>query len=290
MRCKFIAAGLGALVALALTTQAPLALADDSGVDVTSRSDTPTGSHVEAVGSYKETAADKAKLAALNQYMRLLNSGNVKAAKDSLAGTPLSPARTAMAAAAVDQPPVSYYMNLTQVGQNKGYYCGPASGYMALLYRHGTGYTSRYNGNAPGQANLANTYHMQTDYYGSTDWSRGQWIRGVNRWEGGTYYTQMNSPSLSTYQWIVSWDVGYMGYPIAVDTVEISFGNHYNYHPKTQTIGHWIVGHGYTSSGASVTYADSSTSLWGVTYGVQPHFTAASSDFIQYVQNNGVAW
>ncbi len=286
MRRIFIATG---LVALALSIQAPLALADDSGVDVASRSDTPTGSHVEAAGSYKETAADKAKLAALTEYMRLLNSGDVKAAKESLSGTPLSSASLALAVAGVDQPPVSYYMNLTQVGQNTGYYCGPASGYMVLLYRHGTGYTSRYNGNAPGQANIANTDHMQTDYYGSTDWSRGQWIRGVNRWEGGTYYTQMNSPDLSTYQWIVSWDVGYMGYPIAVDTVEFVNGNHYNNHPN-RLIGHWIVGHGYTSSGASVTYADSSTSLWGASYGVQPHFTAASSSFIQYVQNNGVAW
>ena len=62
-----------------------------------------------------------------------------------------------VAAAACTNPgePVDKILNFTQYAQTKGYYCGPATGYMIIRYLHGANYRSRKNNATLSQANLA---------------------------------------------------------------------------------------------------------------------------------------
>ncbi len=187
--------------------------------------------------------------------------------------------------------PASRVLSITHASQNTGYFCGPATGYMIIRYLHGTGFTSRYDGSQPGQAGLANANHMRTDINKSTEWATGYFVRGANRWNGDSYYVQVPKPS--SLASVITYSVGAAGKPMAADTVEFAGGVHYNNHPTSKTIGHWIMGYGYASSGSTSYFADpvggSSAVPWSGP--VAKAFSYSSSSFTsRFLQSNGVAY
>jgi hypothetical protein len=183
--------------------------------------------------------------------------------------------------------PTSRTLGVSQVGQIRNYYCGPASGYMMIRYPNGAGYASRYDGTSLSQTGLANYNHMRTDYRGLTSWSYKDFSRGVNRWRGTSWYVEVDAPSASLLTSVFSQSIGYNGKPFSADTVEFVGGAHYNGHPANQTIGHWIVAYAYVSSGATGYWADPATTVWST---AKPTFSYTSSGFATYLQSNGIVY
>jgi hypothetical protein len=176
---------------------------------------------------------------------------------------------------------------LLRLVRTRGYYCGPASGYEIIRYLHGAGYSSRFDGTVAGQSGLANANHMQTDKYKMTDWARADWTRGVNRWRGVNWYVQVHAPSASLLKAVAAQSIGGNGMPFSADTVEFANGAHYNGHPTSRTIGHWISAYAYTSSGATISWADSSTSVYST---ASRYFSYSASSFATFLQSNGIAY
>lgn len=184
-------------------------------------------------------------------------------------------------------PPAQRTLSFTHYAQEKGYWCGPAAGKMAVKIIAGN-ITSRYNGAAFAQSSFAGPAHMQTEADGATTWGSGNFVRGVNRWLGRSLYQQVDSPSASTVRSALRTSIGTNGDPVAADTVEFAGGLHYNGHPTNQTIGHWILAYAYSDSGASVRFLDPSTSVWS---GVNSTFAANTDTFTsRYLQSNGIAY
>ncbi len=204
-----------------------------------------------------------------------------------IAGQSTSKSVTQSAVVTPLAPSTSVFLGVTQVGQVTGYYCGPAAGYEIIRYLHGAGYTSRYDGTALSQAGLANANHMRTDINGSTDWSSGLYVTGVNRWRGTNWYVQVHAPSATLLPNVFTYSIDANGMPFSGDTVEFANGAHYNLHPQDKTIGHWITAYGYTLSGAYGYWADSSTTVFP---DAAPYFSYYSDYFSTFLQSNGVAY
>lgn len=169
--------------------------------------------------------------------------------------------------------------------QNKSFYCGPASGKM-ILYWLQSG-PSAATGVTQTQGNIGNADHMRTDINGKTGWDTGLFRIGLNKWRGNTYYVDVDKPTGAKLVSSLVYDIDKY-YPLAADTVEFAGGYHYNGHPANQTIGHWIVGHGYTNYGETAKFADPSTSVWS---SAQPEFTYDTRDFAnRFLQHNGITW
>ena len=177
------------------------------------------------------------------------------------------------------------YLAVNQVGQLNNYYCGPAAGYEIIRYTNGA-VPSVYDGTALSQTGLANFHHMQTDYYGVTDWARGQFVTGVNRWRGNNFYVQVNAPSATLLPDVFTYSIGWYGMPFSGDTVEFVNGPHYNGHPNL-LIGHWITAYAYSLSGAYGWWADSSTTIFA---SAAATFGYDSSSFSSFLQSNGIAY
>jgi hypothetical protein len=178
-------------------------------------------------------------------------------------------------------------LSVTQVGQSKSYYCGPASGYILAKYKGKT--KGAYNNASLSQGALATSSYMATDANGGTSWSSNRWKTGVNRWLEGHdygYYIDVHAPAPSQMGAIMVHSID-NSMPLGADTVELAGGYHYNGHPN-KTIGHWIVGYGYTSSGGTSKFADPSTSVWST---VSPYFAYSSSTFAsRFLQSNGIVY
>jgi hypothetical protein len=203
---------------------------------------------------------------------------------------------TSMAAAGTGNYQSSYLV-FTHRAESKSFYCGPAAGEMVLRFLGDT--TSYLEGTSIRQTALATSEYMNTDNDGATTYSSHHWRIGVNKWDGGSstgYYVDNASPSGSDFEGYLTWDIDDT-HPLGADTVELGGGSHYNHHPKTQTIGHWLVGYGYDNYGDTVMFDDPSTSIWG-TGGSNPQnpptlpqFTASTVSFGNtYLQSNGITW
>lgn len=180
-------------------------------------------------------------------------------------------------------------LNVPQVAQINGYYCGPATGYMIL--KHAGYTTSRYDGVALSQSALATNTYMRTNTNGATTWASQDMITALNRWSnlGGStryMYLQKGQPTIAQVQFAAQYRIGYNTMAFAGSTVEYLNGSHYNGHPN-RLIGHWITGFAYTSSGASISWADPATSVFP---NAKPTFVAATSSFQMYLATNGVAY
>lgn len=191
------------------------------------------------------------------------------------------------AAALRDPVPSSKTLAFSHRAQSKSYYCGPASGVMFVITAAGGRKpASKFNGISLSQANMGSPSHMHTDYYGATNWSTGRFITGVNRWRGNSFYDQVGNPTggkLTTY---LTRNVNLYHIPIAANTVELAFDDHYNHHPRNQKIGHWIMAYGFTDYGGRARWADPSTSVWS---DVNETFTYGNTLFAdRFLNINGV--
>ncbi|MFE5899864.1 C39 family peptidase [Streptomyces sp. NPDC056488] len=181
----------------------------------------------------------------------------------------------------------SRVLAVTHYAQARSYYCGPATGAMMIKMIDGF-ISSRYNGNAFSQENLANSAHMDTNAQGWTDWSSKKFIFGLNRWRGENYYVQIPSPAPDNAVNAMRHSIGDNAKPIAADTVEFAEDRHYNNHPRDKTIGHWIAAYGYHTDGRYGKWVDPSTSVWPDVY---KSFEYNTRDFTAtFLQSNGYAY
>lgn len=176
--------------------------------------------------------------------------------------------------------------------QINNYFCGPATGKMILKATHQG--RSDYNGVRQIQQRIGGRKHMRTIVHGATRWASGLFRKGMNRWRDGRkqgFYVDWDSPGPWQFRDAVLGDIS-NDEPFGADTVEFYSprndpSEHYNNHPN-QTIGHWIVVHGYFENGYRVRFADPSTSVWP---GVQPHFEYRTGKFARrFLRNNGITW
>lgn len=202
---------------------------------------------------------------------------------------------SAMTAAAATATTTTNKLPVVQVDENPSYYCGPASGYSVLDWLGDLkgDHSSAYDGTYPlTQKALAGGKYMQTDANGATNWDSDRYRVALNRWADGDatygFYMTQHDPSTTLKSVLVS-DIDNV-HPFGADTVEFYNGPHYNHHPnRVQAIGHWIAAYGYTNSGSTIWFADSSPSVFGST--VADYFSASTNSFADtYLKTNGIVW
>jgi len=179
--------------------------------------------------------------------------------------------------------------NLNQQGQVTWYYCGPAVVSEAA-------HTMANNGR------LANPVSQWTagSYMGTTSTagtSVGNFVRGMNAYvgrpvAGWDYYWWVwlsyspTSSERSTFVQNLMFDVN-NGWPVGGDAWEEAYYPHLVGHPYNQTIFHYIEIGGYGSSGGTVYYADSATSVWS---SVPPYSWFNMQTMITILGGRGYAW
>jgi hypothetical protein len=160
--------------------------------------------------------------------------------------------------------------------QTKSYWCGPATASMI----------ARYKGMTHGQTIMASAGFLQTELNGATTWASGRMAVGLNKAVANPRYQQVQSPSAATLKGAMV-DSLNADYPVALDTVEFAGGLHYNGHPVDRTIGHWIVGNGYSDAGSTLQFMDPSTSSFP---DAEPTFALSTTNMAVYLRSNGIAW
>lgn len=171
--------------------------------------------------------------------------------------------------------------------QTTSFYCGPASGASLLKTKGNT--TSKNEGWAISQSKLALNAYMKTDHDRATKWAGGNYANAINKWREGRaagYYMQVNRPAGTVFKNAAVYSID-KAMPLAADTVELAGGVHYNNHPN-RTIGHWILAYAYDTSGARVTFTDSSKPSFP---DAAPRFSASSVSFANnWLKSNGVVY
>lgn len=180
-------------------------------------------------------------------------------------------------------------LSVAQHPQTTGYYCAPASVLSLLEYK---GATRGPLGESLYQSVLANTNYLNTTTNG-TDWSQGRVAPTINAWLGYTFYVRTNLPSLTYYQNALVSDTN-NNYPLIIGLYEPRNSTHLPDHPLAYDIWHYIAAHGYDSSGALTTYADSvygATSVWFYYMLHQSHYTFSSSSIVSMMSPSyGIVW
>ena len=183
---------------------------------------------------------------------------------------------------------------MVQRDQATSYYCGPSTTESILGYLVSSA-KSKYDGVSLTQAHLAGSSYLQTDSSGGTPWADGRMRVALNRWAQGYsdgFYVNTAAPSAANYRSYMIYDIDYY-HPFANSTVEFAGSSyHYNHHPVSRTIGHWVPTRGYTSSGATAQFADPAHSSH-VSWGSLPaeYFTYSSSSWAShYVNSHGIVW
>lgn len=146
----------------------------------------------------------------------------------------------------------AYKLPLTHSSQSNCSWCGPASTAMALR-ASGASNTSDADGTTMTQARLASSDYLQTTIASGTNITRIPVT--LKKW-AKIQATIFYSPSSGNLADIVR--VSVKGYKRAVmyGTQENASFDHYNGHPKTRTIRHFITGYGFSDYGRRVKYAD----------------------------------
>lgn len=175
--------------------------------------------------------------------------------------------------------------------QVNNYYCGPASGVMIAVFRKMG--PSTFNRAPLNQGSMGGPAHMRTKINGGTQWARGTFVRGLNRWQDGRNttaysYVQTDHPTHAQFRTAMEYGIDF-GALFAADTVEFAMGTHYNGHPVDQTIGHWIVARGYSNGGRRVHFNDPSAGLpgWHSSKVFGYNRFAFNNRFLR---SNGIAW
>jgi hypothetical protein len=178
--------------------------------------------------------------------------------------------------------------NLNQQGQVTSYYCGPAtvSEVARTMYTNGRGAipadqytTGRYMGTTTDGTTINNFVAGLNAYVG----------RPVAGWNWYAFVWLSYSPTASERSNFVSqleFDVNY-GWPVGGDAWEEAYGPHLKGHPYNQRIFHYIELGGYGSSGASVYYADSATTVWST---VPAYSWFDMQTMITILGGRGYAW
>jgi hypothetical protein len=245
---------------------------------------------LKLAAAYFNYESGQGSLAAYTQQQQSFASGFPDAGLTVTApATPATPA-------AAQAPSSAVALALTQHDQATSYYCGPSTAESIVEYLNGTSTKSRYNGVSLSQANLASSTYLQTTASAGTPWAAGRMRIALNLWTQGKssgWYVNTTTPTVAEFQHAAVYDIYAEAHPLANGTVELVDHNHYNQHPKTKTIGHWVPAYGVSGPGDSVTsFADPAHSPH-VSWGTLPaeYFDYASVAWTTtYLQSNGITW
>ncbi|MBM7789697.1 C39 family peptidase [Tenggerimyces flavus] len=198
----------------------------------------------------------------------MLGAAPAQAATDDGTGT--------ATAAAVPAKSLTGYKH---VGQKENWWCGPASAYIIIAGMKHYGKISSTKSKAHpswsfSQANLASGSYLKANGGGGTQ--RADMARGINKWIGKDWYHVLSNPSSTQFKDRVGKDIR-KGYAVAVAALEHAGGSHYNGHPRSKTIDHWVVARGYTANYAKTHFVDPATTVWGP---VEPYFSYNTNDFV----------
>ncbi|WP_369371542.1 C39 family peptidase [Promicromonospora sp. Populi] len=180
------------------------------------------------------------------------------------------------ALSAVSAVPDTLLLPTVHQAQAKSYWCGPATASMIV----------KYKGKTHTQTTMARVEYLKTEENGATTWASGLMTVGLNKALATAQYQQVQAPSATTLKGAMVDSLNAL-YPVALDTVEFAGGQHYNGHPVDRTIGHWIVGNGYSNAGSTLQFMDPATSYYP---DAEPTFALSTTGMAVYLQSNGIAW
>lgn len=214
---------------------------------------------------------------------------NLEARADSLAGGDLSTSKDKWARPAglpessISSPtvvaaavPTSKTLQFTHSSQSNGYYCGPASTAMSLRSMGASETSAWDSSHTMSQSRLASDQYLQT----TTNGTPIDRIRvTLKKWAGvvAATNTGFDRPALKS---LVRQELGGSGKAPVYGTRENSGGAHYNGHPSSVTIDHFIEGYGYYNSGDNLRYGDPATSQYGAASSTNTMTTASMATFI----------
>lgn len=274
---------LAAVLAIGLGS-APVASADEAPVedvlDVTAPEDRiPLSDPAaqEQVAQALITAAALPGLTASEELEIEVDLAKLRKVNPALAASTRDAVNSSATPSAVAGVPDQKLLPTIHQAQAKSYWCGPATASMIVKYK-GKGHT---------QTTMARVEYLQTEQNGATTWASGRMAVGLNNALDNSRYQQVQSPSGATLKGAMVDSVNAL-YPVALDTVEFAGGQHYNGHPVDRTIGHWIVGRGYSNTGSTLQFMDPSTSNFP---DAEPTFSYGTAGMAStYLQSNGIAW
>ncbi|MBM7789709.1 C39 family peptidase [Tenggerimyces flavus] len=163
------------------------------------------------------------------------------------------------------------------VGQDTGYWCGPASAYILItgMKAHGKIKTTKSkSGLKLTQKNLASDTYLGANGGGGTQ--RADMRDGINKWIGHKWYKVHSNPTPAEFKDRLLRAIP-SGRGVAVAAYESAGKRHYNGHPKGKTIDHWVVARGYTTNLSKTNFVDPATTVWS---GVKPYFSHYTNSFV----------
>ncbi|MFT3887864.1 MAG: C39 family peptidase [Arachnia sp.] len=168
------------------------------------------------------------------------------------------------------------FLFVTHQTQKNSYYCGPATASMIADYK----------GKNINQTTFAKDSYLKTDRFEATLWSENVMAPALNKALGtGHQYKAIQSPTLATLKGSFIQTIG-QNYPLAIDTYEYAGDDHYNGHPRSRGIGHWIVGNGQVTDGGVLKFVDPASPT--PFSGASKTFGEKATVFHKFVTTNGI--
>lgn len=249
------------------------------------------------------TAKDSAKLA-LAELHSAYRAGRVPSStydkavatfRTTYGVSALPELRSSKTGGVLESTATSRTLSVIQHDQALYYYCGPATAESIVEYLTSSPHSSWYDGATLSQAHLAGSNYLQTTEAYGTPWDGHRMPVALNRWVQGTtsgFYAELGRPTISGFKSALTFDIDQL-HPFANSTVEqANDPRHYNHHPVSKLIGHWVPARGYSSSGARAAFADPAHSAH-VSWGDLPaeYFTLDSGAWAAYyLAEHGIVW
>jgi hypothetical protein len=284
---KLFVRGIGVVLGLAIASAGLTPAHADAG--------TLSGDQLAALRAALDTApkdpgapVNAAKAAKHAAFMRNAKGFNAAFAKASGKTAGVQSIAVPQTTCTPDDPCAKTVGAITQVPQQNGYYCGPAT-LVELVKARSVSIS---------QATAASTMHTTTN---GTDWYNGStypMATGLNTYLGpsGAIYVPVGlsgSPSTTEKNNYMSdlYDDVMNNWGIAGDAYEVVGGPHLVGHPNSN-IFHWFAIRGFESYGASTRYTDS---VYGATsiswYSSVPAYSTMSSNTIAVIMGGrGYVW
>ena len=184
---------------------------------------------------------------------------------------------------------VAKALSVTWAQQQKYYYCGPATAYMTFKFIGKT--TGAKDGVSLTQAHLASSTYLKTEANTETSTRGNNMNYGMNLWRSGAntgYYVRSKVTSQSQLEDMFILSIS-GNEPFAVSTGESADGPHYNNHPVSHTIGHWVTGIGYTDNGGHLSMMDPAAGLANYESSAKI-YVPTSSSFYKFTANRFSVW
>src|SRR5699024_10943468 len=146
-------------------------------------------------------------------------------------------------------------VDLDQVGQETDWWCGPATAYMVidqLSSDDRVDDTQSNSGAKLSQSALADNAYTDSKTSGTylTDMRKT-----LNKWTGQKFYDVLDNPSPRDFRGALLGDID-RNQSFAVAALEEAGGPHYNGHPTSMTVDHWVAAKGYSDGGDVTRFAD----------------------------------